>query len=470
MSNILTHKLPILLCGALASLALWTAAYIPVQAQTAAGASSPAGSEAPAGGETPDSVLQQNDLRVNEIMASNKKTLTDPDEPGEAPDWLELYNPGPEDVTLDGLGLADGDPIETGFAIANGITVPANGYVIFYADSDEKQGPLHTNFGLSADGESVILYRVATKEIIDRIDFPAMQSDQAYGRKPDGSSNIQFLPAASPGQSNSINPPELSDVTKPPYPAPVGAAVPVSATVIDNVAVASVTLYYAINGGAEQALPMAAVGNNVYETSIPGQPVNTLITYYVRAVDNEGETARRPLVGRERRYLTGYVAPLLVLNEVVLSGNQYIDPDEPAETPDWIELYNPGPGSVSLNGMSLTDDNDAPLRFVMPDGLVLGAGERMLFLADDDKGQNTLRNNQPPLHLPFKLNSSNEYIGLYGGQGTVEIDFYDVDNNLPFNMAARIPDGGDWNLSVCPSVNAPNVTCDSRVFAPTVGK
>lgn len=459
MSINFIRKLTPLLCAALASLILLAVAYGSALAQTSAG------------GESPGDVSVQNDLRVNEIMASNKKTLIDPDEPGEAPDWLELYNPGSEDVTLDGLGLADGDPIETGFAIADGITVPAGGFVIFYADSDEKQGPLHTNFGLSADGESVILYRVATKEVIDRIDFPAMQSDQSYGRKPDGSGDPQFLPAASPAQTNSINPPDLSGLTKPPYPAPVGAAVPVSVTVIDNVAVASVTLYYALNGGAEQALPMAAVGGNVYETSIPGQAAGTLVTYYAQAVDNEGEKARTPLAGRERRYLAGYVAPVLLINEVVLENNdQYIDPDEPAETPDWIEIYNPGPGSVSLNGMSLTDDNDVPLKFAIPAGLSLGVGERMLFLADDDKGQNLLRNNQPPLHLPFNLDKSNEYVGLYGGQGTVEIDFYDVDAPLLFGMAARIPDGGAWSTSVCPSVNSPNAACDSRVFAPSVSR
>ena len=460
MSPNLSRKLPLLCCAALAALAMLAVAYVPTFAQTADG------------GGTPDNALVQNDIRVNEIMASNKKTLTDPDEPGEAPDWLELYNPGAEAVTLDGLGLADGDPIETGFALADGITIPAGGYVIFYADSDENQGPLHTNFALSAGGESVILYRVATKEVIDRIDFPEMAEDQSYGRKPDGSGNVQFLPAPSPGQTNSINPPDLSDLSRPPYPAPVNAPVPVSVTVTDNGAVASVTLRYTVGGGAEQSLPLTDAGSGVYQGSIPGQPAATLVTYYAQAVDNEGETARTPLAGRERRYLTGYVAPVLLINEIVLeNGDQFVDPDEEAETPDWIEIYNPGPGSVSLNGMSLTDDNDVPLRFVMPDGLSLGAGERMMFLADDDPGQNTLEPiNQPPLHLPFNLNKSNEWVGLYGGLGTVIIDFYDVDAELPFGLVARIPDGGEWSTSVCPSFDSANFACDNRVFAPSVNK
>ena len=193
--------------------------------------------------------------------------------------------------------------------------------------------------------------------------------------------------------------------------------------------------------------------------------------FHVRVTLSMGEIARTPLAGRERRYLTGYVAPVLVINEVVVdNGSQHVDPDEPAETPDWLEIYNPGPQSVSLNGLSLTDDNDVPLRFVIPDGLTLGAGKRMAFLADDDKGQNILRGNKPPLHLPFNLNKSDEFIGLYGGQGTVRIDSYKVDGELPFGMAARIPDGGAWSTSVCPSFSAPNLACDARVFAPNVSK
>ncbi len=460
------RKLPASWCmaaAALAASALLFLAYQPAAAQTPA--------QSPAAGDTPDKVLAQNDLRVNEIMSSNKKTLVDPDEPGETPDWLELYNPGPEDVTLDGLGLADGDPLETGFAITNGITIPAGGYLVFYADGDEKQGPLHTSFGLSADGESVILYRVATKEVIDRVDFPPLDADQAYGRKPDGSGSPQILPAASPGSTNSVNPPRLSHLTKPPVPAPISAPVAVSVTVTDNVSLASVTLVYSTSVSGEQAIPMAGVGGSVYEASIPGQPANTLVTYYVRAVDNEGEVARTPLVGRERRYLTGYTAPVLVINEIVVDNNdQYVDPDEAAETPDWIELYNPGPGAVSLNGLSVTDDNDVPLRFVLPNGLSLSAGERAILLADDDKGQNETRKFKYILHTNFNLNKSNEFIGLYGGQGTVLIDSYDVDAELPFGVAGRIPDGGAWSTSVCPSFNAPNVVCDSRIFAPVVSR
>ena len=422
-------------------------------------------------GAMPAGVLDQNAIRINEIMASNNKTLLDPDEPGETPDWFELYNPGPGAVVLDGLGLADGEPLEGGFVITSGLTIPAGGFLVFYADNDVSQGALHTDFALAAGGESVILYNVTTKQVIDRIDYPTLETDQSYGRKPDGSGNPAILPAPSPGASNAVNPPRLSDLSKPPYPAPVAAPVAVSVTVTDTGTVVGVTLYYSTSVSGEQALPMASLGGNAYQADIPGQAAGTLVTYYAKATDNDAEAARTPLPGRERRYLTGYVAPLLVINEVVVDNtSQYVDPDEPAETPDWIELYNPGPAAVSLDGLSLTDDKDLPQRFDIPSGLSLGAGERMLFLADDDKGQNTIRGNQPPLHLPFNLNKSTAYVGLFGGQGSVRIDYYDIDDPTLFGLVARIPDGGPWSMSVCPSVNAPNIACNSRLYAPAVRK
>jgi hypothetical protein len=430
-----------------------------------------AAQDAPAGAEQPAATQGQNAIRINEIMASNDKTLVDPDEPGETPDWFELYNPGPGAVTLDGLGVADGEPLESGFVITSGLTIPAGGYLVFYADDDVTQGPLHTDFALSAGGESVILYNAASKQIIDRIDFPALEGDQSFGRKPDGMGAPAMLPAASPGATNAVNPPRLSDLSKPPYPAPVAAPVAVSVTVTDTGAVVGVTLYYSTTATGEQAVPMANTGGNIYAAAIPGQASGTLVTYYVMATDDDGEEGRTPLPGRERRYLAGYTAPVLLINEVVVENeSQNVDPDEPAETPDWIELYNPGPGAVSLNGLSLTDDKDLPLRFVIPSGLSLGAGERMLFLADDDQGQNQIRGNKPPLHLPFNLNKSSAFVGLYGGQGSVRIDFYDIDDPTPFGMVARIPDGGKWSMSVCPSFATPNVACDSRLYAPAVRK
>jgi len=46
-------------------------------------------------------------LVINEIMADNKRTIEDPCEGGEYPDWIELYNASQSAIALNGLYLSD---------------------------------------------------------------------------------------------------------------------------------------------------------------------------------------------------------------------------------------------------------------------------------------------------------------------------------------------------------------------------
>jgi len=92
---------------------------------------------------TPDASLVGT-LFVNEFMADNDTTLEDPDEPGDYPDWFEIYNPGSETVDLSGLYLTDDLSDPTQFQIPDGLSIPAGGYLLFYADDDAGQGrPAH---------------------------------------------------------------------------------------------------------------------------------------------------------------------------------------------------------------------------------------------------------------------------------------------------------------------------------------
>jgi hypothetical protein len=50
-------------------------------------------------------------LYINEIMADNETTIEDPDEPGEFPDWIEIYNAGSTPIDLGGMYLTD-DPTD----------------------------------------------------------------------------------------------------------------------------------------------------------------------------------------------------------------------------------------------------------------------------------------------------------------------------------------------------------------------
>lgn len=142
-------------------------------------------------------------LYVNELMADNDTILEDPNEADSYPDWFELYNPGSETVNLGGFYLTDDLTEPAHFQIPDGVTIAGGGLLLFYADNDTEQGDQHTNFKLSADGESVALFGADGVTQIDAVTFTAQTTDVAYGRQPDGTGSWTTMCKASPGSTNS---------------------------------------------------------------------------------------------------------------------------------------------------------------------------------------------------------------------------------------------------------------------------
>ncbi|HPR62778.1 MAG TPA: CotH kinase family protein [Thermoanaerobaculia bacterium] len=139
---------------------------------------------------------------INEVMADNDSTITDPDGNGGYPDWFEIYNPGVLDIDLGGMYLTDDPTDPTAWQVPTGVVVEAGGFILFWADNDEEQGPTHTSFKLSADGESVGLFDTDGTTLIDLITFGPQSSDISYGRSVDGGPNWVFFDHPTPGTSN----------------------------------------------------------------------------------------------------------------------------------------------------------------------------------------------------------------------------------------------------------------------------
>ncbi|MCB0296275.1 MAG: lamin tail domain-containing protein, partial [Calditrichaeota bacterium] len=53
-----------------------------------------------------------------------------------------------------------------------------------------------------------------------------------------------------------------------------------------------------------------------------------------------------------------------------MSSNGTTLQDEDGDTPDWIEIYNPGPASVDLGGFGLSDDSTDLFRWTFPPHLL----------------------------------------------------------------------------------------------------
>ena len=143
-------------------------------------------------------------IYINEFMADNDGAFEDPDDPGDYEDWLELYNPGSAAVDLGGMFLTDDLSDPTQFEIPAGVVIPARGFVVFWADDETAQGPLHTNFKLSKSGEAIGLFDTLAhgNVTIDAVTFAEQTTDVSYGRYPDGGAAWQFFASATPGWSN----------------------------------------------------------------------------------------------------------------------------------------------------------------------------------------------------------------------------------------------------------------------------
>ncbi len=147
---------------------------------------------------------------INEFMAANTKTIADPDYAGFA-DWVELYNSGNIPVNLKGYSITDLLSLPAKYIFTTDIIIPAQSYIIIWPD--DKATGVHTNFKLSASGESIGLFDPSGTGV-DTVIFGAQQDDVSFGRFPDGASAWFTMSPATPGEANT----ELSIANKLPQP------------------------------------------------------------------------------------------------------------------------------------------------------------------------------------------------------------------------------------------------------------
>lgn len=147
------------------------------------------------------SSLSAQDIMINEVMASNSRSIMDEDE--EYPDWIELYNAGTEDVNLNGFGLSDDESRPFRWELPD-TTLQSGGFLLVWASGKDRRNPgspLHTNYNVDADGEPVLL-TAPEGERLDELDPTAIPTDVTYGRQQDGSSTWAFFNEPTPEASN----------------------------------------------------------------------------------------------------------------------------------------------------------------------------------------------------------------------------------------------------------------------------
>jgi hypothetical protein len=122
-------------------------------------------------------------IAINEFMASNAGIIKD--ENGDADDWIELFNLTNEDIDMTGYSITDKADNPAKFVFAEGTVIPANGYMIVWADENKSQGPLHANFKLSASGEQILLFD-KNQILLDSVTFGQQIENKSAARIPNG--------------------------------------------------------------------------------------------------------------------------------------------------------------------------------------------------------------------------------------------------------------------------------------------
>ncbi|RIK67092.1 MAG: hypothetical protein DCC65_07680 [Planctomycetota bacterium] len=148
--------------------------------------------------------------------------------------------------------------------------------------------------------------------------------------------------------------------------------------------------------------------------------------------------------------------PNLVINEL-LSRNQSIIADESSEFEPWIEIYNAGDSTASLDGMYLTSNYALPFMWQFPAGTDLCAGEWLLVWADGEPADG-------PLHANFTLSLSAGSLGLYTSAGLV-LDYANYPALAPNIAYGRYADGAATRYQLpVPTPGAANAPGTTRII------
>ncbi len=116
------------------------------------------------------------------------------------PDWIELYNAGNTQQSLDGWSIGDGlaDGV-TPYTLPSGLSIDAGEWLVIEATGEGTE--LEADFKLDADGETVTLLNEGGA-VEGEVLLPALDTDQSYGRVPDGGDTWVVIDHPSEGESN----------------------------------------------------------------------------------------------------------------------------------------------------------------------------------------------------------------------------------------------------------------------------
>lgn len=142
--------------------------------------------------------LNRGELQLSEAMNNNSGSLL---VKNTSPDWVELYNSSSSPINLNGYALSDNPKNPAKWVFPDYEFLPNTYLTVLATGNDIKDnsgGYFETNFGLSGEGDVILLYSPAG-ELIDKLQLKNVGFDISYGYV---GNSLKYFDAPSPGQTN----------------------------------------------------------------------------------------------------------------------------------------------------------------------------------------------------------------------------------------------------------------------------
>lgn len=140
-------------------------------------------------------------ILINELQPDNLNTYFD--NYNEADPWIELYNPNPDTISVEGWRISDNLSGNPSFRFGydnDSLKIPPYGFRVIWADGQNDQGVIHTDFQISSTG-CISLYKPG-QILSDSICYSAIYQDNSYGRISDGNPVWMNFTVPTPDSNN----------------------------------------------------------------------------------------------------------------------------------------------------------------------------------------------------------------------------------------------------------------------------
>ncbi len=217
-------------------------------------------------------------ITINEIVESN--SIINQDEDGSYQDWVEIRNNGASSVNLNGFGLSDEPTLPFKWTFP-AVSIGAGQYLLIWCSDKDRAvvgNPLHTNFKLSSNGETILLTNNGGLTL-DSVTTPPVLQNISYGRTPNGTGSFMFFNIVTPAADNGNI--AYTEALSPPTFSQDSAVLTTAFNLTLSTTVPGATILYTLDGSEPQLSNLGGTTysyKNQYQEVSTAQPIGSFLS------------------------------------------------------------------------------------------------------------------------------------------------------------------------------------------------